>query len=1061
MGSKGSSTQVQNTNQTYTPTGTPYINQALTQAQGAASTPFQSYGGDLVAGFNPQQNLGISNINQYAGFAQPYIQNAQNYITQGAQNPLQNISQYLNPYTQNVVDATQRQFDAGNKVQQSQLLGNAASSGALGGDRQAVAQAELAKNQNLTQNPLIAGLYSQGFNSALGAAQTQQQALMNAGYGIGNLGTAGQSAGLQGAGAQFGIGQSQQQTQQAGLDSAYQQFLRQIGDPFQKSQFLTQATAGLAPSLGGTQQGQTNTTNTPAQPSILGQIAGLGMMAAGAYTGNPALMSAGAGGLGGGSKGSAGSPTSLGSGGKGSSGGGKGSTVSPGNIGGTGGSLGGLYAHGGAVPGYSDGGPVAGLGLLDHILPMSKAIRAHMNGGSVSGFADGGFEGGDIMADYAPETVSSGAQYAQASGPFQIRIGGGGLYSVVDIRTGQVRYSGSLDGARQAQAQLGRANGGSVPGFADGGAPDFEGVFSNFALPPPATQANRELALGIADKYDPAAPIVMDSGVPLPRPRPIEAPGLPQEDAVLPPEANPTSGRGFALAPPQSPPGASEYAPFLREAIAAAGAPRPQAGFAGSPGAALMSAGLGVLASGSPFPGVAIGQGGLHGMQTLEKQRASERQEADAAARQAGVKGNLAYHGMTAEQTAQRLIQSAKQHADTLAETARHHGASEALTKEQRDLAAMQPVTIGMTAQGLDIKAIRDRKSGDYRIIEPTTGKLLAPGEGLPGSVKVPGTYIDPSTGRPITQQSADTGEGVIPANAQLVSSSVPVDYTEDAPYIEKGMDVPKPAPVAGKSSASIQTDAENYLQTGKLPPVAKGKSPVAIQQNNYRNAVQNYGSAIAQSRGITPEQTAEMWRTAPGMLRFVLGADGRSTVALGTAVRHLDTVQELAKAWAANDIQAINRIRAVMGRQFGSEAATNLEASGRIVGPEIIKALGVAGAGTEHDRNTASEMFSSARSPAQLKGAVDTVQKLLGGQLEGRKKQAMAAGVSEEKFKSLIGDRPYEILSNVERGHSPKPTGALKTYKTPAEAMEAVKKGELKSGGKFLDGSGTERTVP
>lgn len=982
MGSKGSSTQVQNTNQTYTPTGTPYINQALTQAQGAASTPFQSYGGDLVAGFNPQQNLGISNINQYAGFAQPYIQNAQNYITQGAQNPLQNVSQYLNPYTQNVVDATQRQFDAGNKVQQSQLLGNAASSGALGGDRQAVAQAELAKNQNLTQNPLIAGLYSQGFNSALGAAQTQQQALMNAGYGIGNLGTAGQSAGLQGAGAQFGVGQSQQQTQQAGLDSAYQQFLRQIGDPFQKSQFLTQATAGLAPSLGGTQQGQTNTTNTPAQPSILGQIAGLGMMAAGAYTGNPALMSAGAGGLGGGSKGSAGSPTSLGSGGKGSSGGGKGSTVSPGNIGGTGGSLGGLYAHGGAVPSYSDGGPVAGLGLLDHILPMSKAIRAHMNGGSVGGFADGG-------------------------------------------------------------------------------APDFEGVFSNFALPPPATQANRELALGIADKYDPAAPIVMDSGVPLPRPRPIEAPGLPQEDAVLPPEANPPSGRGFALAPTQSPPGGSEYAPFLREAIAAAGAPRPQAGFAGSPGAALMSAGLGVLASGSPFPGVAIGQGGLHGMQTLEKQRASERQEADAAARQAGVKGNLAYHGMTAEQTAQRLIQSAKQHADTLAETARHHGASEALTKEQRDLAAMQPVTIGMTAQGLDIKAIRDRKSGDYRIIEPTTGKLLAPGEGLPGSVKVPGTYIDPSTGRPITQQSADTGEGVIPANAQLVSSSVPVDYTEDAPYIEKGMDVPKPAPVAGKSSASIQTDAENYLQTGKLPPVAKGKSPVAIQQNNYRNAVQNYGGAIAQSRGITPEQTAEMWRTAPGMLRFVLGADGRSTVALGTAVRHLDTVQELAKAWAANDIQAINRIRAVMGRQFGSEAATNLEASGRIVGPEIIKALGVAGAGTEHDRNTASEMFSSARSPAQLKGAVDTVQKLLGGQLEGRKKQAMAAGVSEEKFKSLIGDRPYEILSNVERGHSPKPTGALKTYKTPAEAMEAVKKGDLKSGGKFLDGSGTERTVP
>ncbi len=81
-------------------------------------------------------------------------------------------------------------------------------------------------------------------------------------------------------------------------------------------------------------------------------------------------------------------------------------------------------------------------------------------------------EGGPVMSDAAPENPISGAQYAQASGPYLISIQGGGKYSVVDQRTGQVRYTGSLDGARQAQAQLmsGRAMGGRV-GVASGGTP--------------------------------------------------------------------------------------------------------------------------------------------------------------------------------------------------------------------------------------------------------------------------------------------------------------------------------------------------------------------------------------------------------------------------------------------------------------------------------------------------------------------------------------------------------------------------------------------------------------
>lgn len=37
---------------------------------------------------------------------------------------------------------------------------------------------------------------------------------------------------------------------------------------------------------------------------------------------------------------------------------------------------------------------------------------------------------------------------------FQISQQGGGQYSVIDVQTRQIRFTGSLDGARQAQARL-------------------------------------------------------------------------------------------------------------------------------------------------------------------------------------------------------------------------------------------------------------------------------------------------------------------------------------------------------------------------------------------------------------------------------------------------------------------------------------------------------------------------------------------------------------------------------------------------------------------------------
>jgi hypothetical protein len=251
----------------------------LQRAGQVAQTPFVPYTGEFVAGLNQQQQNAGSNINQYAGFAQPFIQQAAGYANQAAQ-PLTaaDIARYQSPYTQQVVNATQAQFNNQNQQQLENVRGNAAAQGALGGDREAVAEAITSGQQSLAQAPTIAGLYNQGYNTALSTAQQQQQNLGQAAYSLGNLGVAGQNAGLTGANAQLGYGTLGQSTQQAYDQALYNQFLAQQGYPFQATQWL----AGIDTAV-GSQMGGTSSTTGPA-PSPWSSIGGLALAGASLFS---------------------------------------------------------------------------------------------------------------------------------------------------------------------------------------------------------------------------------------------------------------------------------------------------------------------------------------------------------------------------------------------------------------------------------------------------------------------------------------------------------------------------------------------------------------------------------------------------------------------------------------------------------------------------------------------------------------------------------------------------------------------------------------------------------
>lgn len=255
----------------------------LDRAAGVASTPYQAYSGPLTAPINAQQNLGISGINANAGYAQPFISDAYGYASR-AGTPLSSadIQQYLNPYTQNVVDATQAQFNAQNATQQQDLKGNLIAQGALGGNRSGVLSAELAGQQQRNQAPTIAGLYSSGYGQAVNTAQQQQQNALGAGNAIAGYGLQGQNAALTGANQQLGAGNLLYQNQQAGYDAAYKQFLQQQAYPFQTAQWQAGIAGALAPQYGSTSTGHSVATQ-PA-PSPWGQIAGLGIAAASAFS---------------------------------------------------------------------------------------------------------------------------------------------------------------------------------------------------------------------------------------------------------------------------------------------------------------------------------------------------------------------------------------------------------------------------------------------------------------------------------------------------------------------------------------------------------------------------------------------------------------------------------------------------------------------------------------------------------------------------------------------------------------------------------------------------------
>jgi len=155
------------------------------------------------------------------------------------------------------------------------------------------------------------------------------------------------------------------------------------------------------------------------------------------------------------------------------------------------------------------------------------------------------------------------------------------------------------------------------------------------------------------------------------------------------------------------------------------------------------------------------------------------------------------------------------------------------------------------------------------------------------------------------------------------------------------------------------------YDQRPPSPATKRGQQMLEL----VNQADPTYDSGKAQSRYVAKQV-------------FVKGPVADSITASNTAIDHMDTLAKYGANLNNTDVRLANAAKQGIAAAFGANAPTTFDATRRIVGQEVVKAV-VANGGTMREREEAADAFNRANSPAQLAGVIQSYQALLGGRLK------------------------------------------------------------------------------
>lgn len=606
-------------------------NSAETTA-GAAYNPATS---KSVAGFSDDQLAGMQGVRDNAGIWAPFTQASADLASQ-ASGPLtgQNIQNYMNPFQNQVLDATMSRINQNNQQQMKNVTGNAAMQSALGNDRLGLQKSALAGEQDLASGQIMANLNAQNYNQALAATQADRAAQFQGATTFANLGNQAANLAGQDSAKLLESGGLQQSLGQNILDTASSNAAAQANYPFSTQNWLSgMLTGSAAPFTGYTQ------STTGPSPSIANTIGGLGLGLAGLKWSDPELK-----------------------------------------------------ADGGRVGELDDGTPIHIARYLDSDEPELMVMSDEVSPRHKVNL--GGYDAVDYIGVAADAKKARGREgYEEGGytlpGQYQFRLGGnknqsqgpatgrGGPYGSASLGLGalsqqagqnirrlpsmKLKTPPTMDPARQMLrdgqdaanlariAQKGSREMGGWLGFGDGA-----NTRSYSGTDTPDTNDDSPTSLGgsMDDLYARGGRIgyqdggetQIDETDPFANPQMQSPVETPQQNLDATPQVNlsATANQPFATeTPQQAPPTPGLGNPNVASFMDAQGAPGkgdvgPSPGPRNAPnqngpgnswffggrgldnpnpmGLALMQAGFGMMASKSPFPGVALGEGGMQGV---------------------------------------------------------------------------------------------------------------------------------------------------------------------------------------------------------------------------------------------------------------------------------------------------------------------------------------------------------------------------------------------------------------------------------------------------------------
>lgn len=164
---------------------------------------------------------------------------------QQPQQPQGIASQYMNPYLQSVLQPQMEELRRQNEITNMQANAKLTGAGAYGGGRQAIMNAENARNLMQEMNKTVGQGYATAYDKAMGQFNTEQGQSKDLVNMIANAG-----------GQQRGI-------EQEGITADYNEFLAQRDDPMKKTQYLQSMLQGIP---------FQTITNSPLPKSGMGQL---------------------------------------------------------------------------------------------------------------------------------------------------------------------------------------------------------------------------------------------------------------------------------------------------------------------------------------------------------------------------------------------------------------------------------------------------------------------------------------------------------------------------------------------------------------------------------------------------------------------------------------------------------------------------------------------------------------------------------------------------------------------------------------------------------------------